>query len=232
MERLWSDSVGTGKTFACRYRLRRADGVFRWVDGRGEALRDDEGRVLQWYCVTVDVDDATRTEDALRSTLDRLARASQAASLAEMSASIAHEVNQPLAAVVTNSSACRQWLSAEPPNLQRALVVIDRVVRDATSAAQVVNRTRALFKRGGLIKVRLNLTEVISEVLRLVNDEATARAVSFQTDLQNNLPLIVADRTQMQQVLVNLLRNGIDAMEPGSGPAKHILIRSRLDETP
>jgi PAS domain S-box-containing protein len=229
LERHWSHSVTTGKSFTFRHRLRRADGLFRWVDGRGEPLRDDDGRIVQWYCVNVDIDDETRMQEALRSTLDRLARASQAASLAEMSASIAHEVNQPLAAVVTNSHACQQWLSADPPNLQRARVVVERVIRDANSAAKVVSRTRALFKRTDSIKTPLDLTEVIFEVLRLMRDEATTKAVRFETDLDINLPPIVADRIQMQQVFVNLLRNGIDAMESRNEPPRPILIRSRLD---
>ncbi|WP_213736200.1 PAS domain-containing sensor histidine kinase [Bradyrhizobium sp. dw_411] len=229
MARIWSSAVVTGEAFTCRYRLRRADGVFRWVDGRGEALRDEKGGILQWYCVTVDIDDATRIQDTLRSTLDRLARASQAASLAEMSASIAHEVSQPLAAVVTNSYACQQWLSAKPPNLPRALIVMERIVRDASSAAQVVNRTRALFKQDAIIKTGLNLTEVISEVLQLMHDEAIAKGVSFQTNLEDNLPRIVADRTQLQQVLVNLLRNGIDAIDTEHEATQPLLVRSRLD---
>jgi hypothetical protein len=229
LEQRWTHSVTTGKSFTLRYRLRRADGAFRWVDGRGEPLHDDHGSVVQWYCVNVDIDDATRMQDALRSTSDKLARASQAASLAEMSASIAHEVNQPLAAIVANSHACQQWLSAEPPNLQRARVTMGRVIRDAKSAADIMSRTRALFQRRALIKMPLNLNEVISEVLQVMNDEASARDISLHTDLEINLPSIAADRIQMQQVLVNLIRNGIDAMESVGVAPKSISIRSCLD---
>ena len=229
LEQRWTHSVTTGKSFALRYRLRRADGAFRWVDGRGEPLHDHHGSVVQWYCVNVDIDDATHMQDALRSTSDKLARASQAASLAEMSASIAHEVNQPLAAIVANSHACQQWLSATPPNLQRARVTVARVIRDANSAADIMSRTRALFQRGALIKMPLNLNEVISEVLQVMHDEASARAISLHADLEIALPPVPADRIQMQQVLVNLIRNGIDAMESTSEAPKSISIRSRLD---
>jgi hypothetical protein len=229
LQRRWSDSLSTGESFSFRHRLRRADGVFRWVDSRREPLRDDNGRIVQWYCINVDIDDETRMQDTLRSTLDRLARASQAASLAEMSASIAHEVNQPLAAIVANSHACRQWLSAEPPNLQRAQVTIARVIRDANSAGDIVGRTRALFQRGALVKTPLNLNEVISEVLQVMHDEATATAISLHADLAIHLPPISADRIQMQQVLVNLIRNGIDAMETTNETRKSISIRSHLD---
>jgi hypothetical protein len=229
LQHRWSDSLSTGESFSFRHRLRRADGVFRWVDSRREPLRDDNGQIVQWYCINVDIDDETRMQDTLRSTLDRLARASQAASLAEMSASIAHEVNQPLAAIVANSHACQQWLSAEPPNLQRAQVTIARVIRDAKSAGDTVGGMRALFKRGALIKIPLNLNEVISEVRQLMHDEANARAISLQADLEINLPAISADRLQMQQVLVNLIRNGIDATETTNETRKLILIRSQLD---
>jgi signal transduction histidine kinase len=146
-----------------------------------------------------------------------------------MSASIAHEVNQPLAAIVANSHACQQWLSAEPPNLQRAQVTIARVIRDAKSAGDTVGGMRALFKRGALIKIPLNLNEVISEVRQLMHDEANARAISLQADLEINLPAISADRLQMQQVLVNLIRNGIDATETTNETRKLISIRSQLD---
>jgi PAS domain S-box-containing protein len=231
LERRWTHSVATGKSFNHRYRLRRADGAFRWVDGRGEPLHDHHGSVVQWYCVNVDIDDATRMQHALRSTSDKLARASQAASLAEMSASIAHEVNQPLAAIVANSLACEQWLSAEPPNLQRARVTMGRVIRDVNAAADIISRIRALFQRRALVKAPLNLNEVVSEVLQVMNDEANARAVSLQSNLDLNLPSIAADRIQMQQVLVNLIRNGIDSMESMDAGPKSISIRSRLDES-
>jgi PAS domain S-box-containing protein len=231
LQRQWSHSITTGESFSFRHRLRRADGVFRWVDSRREPLRDEEGRIVQWYCINFDVDDATHMQDALRTTMDRLARASQAASLAEMSASIAHEVNQPLAAIVNNSHACQQWLSAEPPNLQRAQVTIGRVIRDANSAADIVSRTRALFQRRALIKLPLNLNEVISEVLQVMNDEATAKAIRLHASLELDLPSIAADRVQMQQVLINLIRNGIDAMESADVAPKSISIRSCLHGT-
>jgi PAS domain S-box-containing protein len=115
LERLWSISVQTGATLSITHRLRRLDGVYRWVDLRAEPLRNDDGDIVQWYGVCVDIEDETRMQDALRATQDKLSRASQAASLAELSASIAHEVNQPLAAVVANSHASS---AGYPPSLR------------------------------------------------------------------------------------------------------------------
>ena len=102
---------------------------------------------MQWYVVSLDIDDEMRAQEALRQASAKLAKATQAASLAELSASIAHEVNQPLAAIVANSHACQRWLSAEPPNVERAKITVERIIRDANSAADVVSRIRALFKQ-------------------------------------------------------------------------------------
>jgi PAS domain S-box-containing protein len=229
LERLWSHSVQAEATLSMRHRLRRVDGVYRWVDLRAEPLRNDDGDIVQWYGVCVDIEDETRMQEALRATQDKLSRASQAASLAELSASIAHEVNQPLAAVIANSHACQRWLSSEPPNLQRARVTVERIIRDANGAAEVVSRIRALFKQTVSTRVSVNLNEVIGEVCKLIGDDVTKKNISIETDLERNLPSTLVDRVQMQQVLVNLTRNGIDAMESSIDYPKSLLIRSRRD---
>lgn len=230
LERLWSQSVQTGAALSMRHRLRRVDGVYRWVDLRVEPLRNDDGDIAQWYGVCVDIEDETRMQDALRAAQDKLSRASQAASLAELSASIAHEVNQPLAAVIANSHACQRWLSTEPPNLPRAQVTVERIIRDANGAAAVVSRIRALFKQTASTRVSVNLNEVIAEVCKLISDDVTKKNITIETDLDGSLPSTLADRVQMQQVLVNLTRNGIDAMESSADYPKSLLIRSRRGE--
>ncbi len=222
-------SLATGESLATRYRIRRADGVYSWVDARAEPLRDDDGRIVQWYCVLVDIDDETRAQDALRAAQERLSRASQLANLAELSASIAHEVNQPLAAVITNSHACQRWLLADPPNMQRALVTSERIVRDAMAAAEVVGRIRALFTRTASTRAAIDINEVIGEVGRLMTEEIASEGVLVETDLDAALPPAPADRVQMQQVLVNLIRNGIDAMKSNGDAPKSLVIGSRRD---
>jgi C4-dicarboxylate-specific signal transduction histidine kinase len=200
-----------------RYRRRSKDGSYRWTEGRAEPLRDQEGSIVQWYAVSLDIEDETRAQEALRRASYKLAQATQAASLAELSASIAHEVNQPLAAVVFNSHACQRWLSADPPNLDRAKVTVERVIRDANAAADVVSRIRALFKQSVERREAATLSGVIAEAHNLMAEEAIRRRVRVEVDVENDLPLVVLDRVQVQQVLINLMRNGMDAMDSTAG---------------
>ena len=158
-----------------------------------------------------------RAEEALRQASDELAKATQAASLAELSASIAHEVNQPLAAIVANSHACHRWLSAEPPNLERAKITAERIIRDANSAADVVSRIRALFKQSTETGSTAALSSAIAEALELMAEEAARRRVRIDTDIEGDLPRVALDRVQVQQVLINLMRNGIEAMDVHCG---------------
>jgi hypothetical protein len=209
--------VTTGERFAMRYRARRYDGVYRWVDGRIEPMRGQDGCILQWYGLAHDIDDQVHAEEALRRASDKLARATQAASLAELSASIAHEVNQPLAAIVANSHACQRWLEGDPPNLERAQIIVNRVIRDANSAAEVVSRIRALFRQAVEPKNYTAYHTVINEARNLLAEEAARRSVRISVDIERDLPLIALDPIQIQQVLINLIRNGMDAMDSAAG---------------
>jgi PAS domain S-box-containing protein len=224
--RLWRQNIQTGHSHQVTYRLRRADGTYRWFDVRGEPLRDIEGRVVQWYGICIDVEDRKRTEEALRNTQERLSIASQIATVGELSASIAHEVNQPLTAVVSNGNACLRWLSAQPPNLAKAVEAAERIVRDGKDAGEVVRRIRALFKRAPHEEVLLDLNEVIGEVLGLLRGETAKRRVMVETDLGQNLPPVRGDRVQLQQLILNLLLNGIEAMDPVTDHPKRLFIRS------
>jgi PAS domain S-box-containing protein len=226
--RAWSHAVATGEQHEVQYRLRRSDGAYRWFHVLGQPLRDGDGHVTRWYGLLIDIDDRKSMEEALRSTQSRLSRATQTATVGELSASIAHEINQPLAAVVTNGHACLRWLTADPPSLSKAREAAERIVRDGKEAGEVVRRIRALFKRATLEKVPLDLNEVIGEVLRLVGGEATKRRVSVETDLETALPPVVADRVQMQQLVLNLLINGLDAMDGVSDGPRKLCIRSKL----
>lgn len=213
----YAHCLSNGEPYARRHRLRRFDGEYRWVETRAAPMRDNEGAIVQWNVICLDIDGEVRMQEELRMAHERLARASQAASLAELSASIAHEVNQPLAAIVANSHACYRWLSAEPVNVERAKITIERVIRDANSAAEVVSRIRALFKQSVENRISLSLSGVIAEACNLVAGEALRRRIRIDFDMEGKLPPIAVDRIQIQQVLVNLIRNGMEAMEAVAG---------------
>jgi PAS domain S-box-containing protein len=213
VQRTLQNCFETGRATVMRFRLREKDGAYRWSECRVAPRHDQDGAIVEWYGANADIEDEVRAQEALRRASEKLARATQAASLAELSASIAHEVNQPLAAIVANSHACHRWLSAEPANLERAKLTAERIVRDANSAADVVGRIRALFKQSTEARNSATLSSVIAEARELVADDAMRRRVRIHVDVGSDIPLVAFDRVQIQQVLVNLIRNAMDAMD-------------------
>lgn len=219
-------SLATGEPYARKHRLRRFDGAYRWVETRAAAMRNAEGAIVQWNGVCFDIEDQVRAREELRLAQEKLAQASQAASLAELSASIAHEVNQPLAAIVANSHACQRWLTADPPNIERAQKTVERVIRDANAAADIVSRIRALFRHDVETKSCAALHGIVGDARDLLAEEAARRRVRILVDVEGELPPSVLDPVQVQQVLVNLMRNGMEAMESAAGE-KTLRIRLR-----
>jgi PAS domain S-box-containing protein len=226
----WHHALKTSEPWEDTYRLRRADGEYRWFSQRSAPLLDRAGRVVFWYSVGFDITDSWETEEMLRRTQRKLSAAMQVATVAELSASIAHEINQPLASVVTNAHACQTWLSHDPPNLKRAQVTLQRIIRDGHSAADVVGRIRALFKDAVPVKARLDFNRIVAEVLRVISDELRSNSILVETELQADLPMIWADRVQIQQLLINLVHNAMEAMNGLTDRAKAILISSRLQD--
>ena len=166
-----------------------------------------------------------RSEREFRDARVKLNRATRIATVAELSASIAHELNQPLAAVYANAQAARRWLSANPPNLPETTSSIDRIMRDAHAADDVVQRVRALFKRESFDKRDVNLPEMLNEAVRFVREDPKKRDVAIDWRFDENLPTVSADRTQMQQVFINLISNAIEAMEGGQ-TAPRVMVRA------
>jgi PAS domain S-box-containing protein len=223
----WSDALKTREPWEDTYRLRRADGEYRWFYERSEPLLDSEGRVVCWYTVSLDIDDSKEMEETLRSTRRKLSTAMQIATVAELSASIAHEINQPLASVVTNADAAQTWLSHDPPNLEKARATLERIIRDGHSAAEVLRRIRALFKEAAPVKAPLDINQIIAEVLGVLSEELRDNSIVVETELKADLPLIDADNVQIQQTLINLVHNAAEAMAGVTDRAKSLVLSSR-----
>jgi PAS domain S-box-containing protein len=171
-----------------------------------------EGNENEGVAYVLDLSKQKRAEEALQKAQSELAHITRVAALGELTASIAHEVNQPLAAVVNNANASLRWLSRDSPNLAEACNAIRRILRDGKRAGDVISRMRALFKKASTTKERFNINEVIEEVVILAQSELQRNRVSLQTQLASDLPLISGDRIQLQQVMFNLLMNAIEAM--------------------
>jgi len=209
-------------------RLRMPDGSVKYLHLTARGSRNAHGS-LEYIGVVQDMTERRVSEEALAGARSELARAARLATVAELSAAIAHEVNQPLGAVAANGAACHRWLSSDPPNLERAKLSAERMVRDATCACAVVNRVRALFKHSAPDSIPMNLNESIEAARQLMLDEAAGHGVSIETHLERDLPLIGGDRLQIQQVMVNLIRNGVEAMQDTAEAPKLLSIRSKRE---
>ena len=172
-----------------------------------------------------------RAEEALREAQAELAHVTRVTILGELAASIAHEINQPLAAVITNGSACLRWLAGATPNLDEAREAIARIIRDGNRASDVIGRIRALVKKSGTEQVRLDINEVIQEVVGLIQTEIPKNGAVLRMQLAADLPRVLGDRVQLQQVILNLVMNGIEAMSPVTDRPREMLIRSSEHES-
>jgi PAS domain S-box-containing protein len=214
----WRAALAAGEPVEIEARIWTAQRDYRWLLVRNVPLRDGHGGIIKWYGTGIDIEDRKRAEDALRKAQADLAHANRVTTMGELSASLAHEINQPISGAITNASTCLRRLDREQPDLEGARAATSKVIRDANRAAEIINRVRVFFRKGVVTKERLDVNEVIREMEILLHNEATQHSVSVQTKLAANLPLIVADRVQLQQVLMNLMINGIDAMKTVDGP--------------
>ncbi|HKD05767.1 MAG TPA: two-component regulator propeller domain-containing protein [Bryobacteraceae bacterium] len=222
----WWSALSSGKMNELQCRLRRHDGVFRWFQMFGQAALDGQGAVIRWYGLLLDIDDRKNMEEALRDTQTRLTKASQTATVGEFAAAIAHEINQPLAAVVANGHACLRWLAADPPGMAKANEAAQRIVRDGKEAGEVVRRIRSLFRQTQVERSPVDVNGVITDVIHLLNRETTGKGVSVETELAAGLTPVVADAVQLQQVVFNLLTNAVEAMHAVRQGSKKIFIRT------
>ena len=218
-------AISSGESYSVIHRVRRADGEYRWHHSMGEPLRDPDGKIIQWYGLAIDIDERKRAEDHLRDTRNKLSTASKIATVAELSASIAHELNQPLMALLGNAQAAKRWLAANPPDLTETNASIERILRDIRSADETMQRIRALFKSEPYEKRDEGVLDIIRESLRLVHDGLNKREIRIDWSIEGSLPPICVDRIQTQQVFINLISNAIEATAGNANTAK-ILLRA------
>jgi len=168
-------------------------------------------------------------EEARREAQAELARVSRVTTMGELTASLAHEVNQPIAAAVTNANTCLRWLAGGNPNLEEARAAAMRIAKDGTRAAEIINRIRLLFKKGTPQRELVDINEVIREMIVLLRSEAARHNILVGTELATDLPQVMGDRVQLQQVMMNLMINGIDAMKDADG-TRNLAIKSQRVE--
>ncbi len=205
------------------------DGTSRDVFGNAAPLRDREGKVRGAVGVFVDITEHKRAEQALQESQAALARVARIVAMGELTAAIAHEINQPLAALATNASASLHWLDAQPPNLDEARKAVTGAVREANRASDVIARVRTLLRKASPQMEPLDVNEVIREVLALVRSELIRGGVTARTKLAAGLPAVLGDRVQLQQVILNLIMNAIDAMIMITDRPRTLLIKSAKD---
>lgn len=212
----WTHSIQTGEPHTDVFRMRgmrREDGQYRWHQVRAEAMRDADGNIVQWYGLNIDIDEQKCTEDSLREVQTQLARATRIATVAELSASIAHELNQPLTSVIANAHACRRWLATNPPNLDEVRSSVECILRDGHAADETMQSIRTLFKRESLKKSQCSIPDMVRDAVKLLKEDPTMRDAAIMPEFPNNLPDVNVDQIQIQQVLINLLSNAIEATE-------------------
>ena len=221
------EQLGRAKSWEAR--KVRKDGMVLWVRETAKAVARVNGPILLVACE--DITEKKHAEEALQNAQVELAHITRVMTMGELTASIAHEINQPLAAVVTNANACLRWLAGPIPNLDEAREAVGRIVRDGRRASDVIGRIRALVKKGDTEKTPLDINEAIQEVVSLTHSEIQKSGVVLKMNLAGRLPRILGDRIQLQQVILNLVMNGIEAMNTVTDRPPDLLIRSCQYET-
>jgi signal transduction histidine kinase len=217
-----------GQNFSHEYRLLMPDDRVKYIQVVARAFRDELGDV-DFVGAVMDVTAIRLAERELHKTRTDLAHVTRVTSLGELTTSIAHEVNQPLGAIMFNAEASLSWLDGDPPNMNEAHAALERIVRDGTRAGEIIQRVRALAKKTDIKMAPLNLEEVLSETLTFVQHELINSGVVLRLERASALPVILADKVQLQQVILNLLINGIEAMQSIRDRPRELLIRTEQE---
>jgi PAS domain S-box-containing protein len=228
--RVWMSCVASGAPYRVEVRtLHAADHTYRWCITSAIPLLDERGRIVKWFGTIVDMHDWKQAQEELRHTQAALAHLTRVMTMGEFTASIAHEVNQPLAGIITNASACLRMLASHPPNLDGARDTAQRTIRDGNRASDIITRLRALFSKNNTVAEAMDLNDATREVVALSLSELQSHSVILTVDLASDLPQVAGDRVQLQQVILNLVRNASDAMSTVADRPRRLLIRTETE---
>jgi PAS domain S-box-containing protein len=227
------EKAGRDKTeFALDYRFVRPSGEIRDIHVVGHPVLSPSSDLVEFVGTVMDVTERKRAEqerERLRQAQADLAHVNRVATMGELTASVAHEVNQPIAAAVTNAKTCLRWLTRDQPDLEEARAAAMRIVNDGTRAAEIIRRIRLLFKKETSERELVDINEVVEEMVVLLRGEAMRYSILLKTELEGDTPRVMADRVQLQQVLMNLMLNAVDAMKDASG-TRELVIKSQHGE--
>ncbi len=225
------ESPNEGSHFDVDFRIVLPGGAIKYVRSTGHPVRNLSGDLLEYVGTSIDVTERKRADEErerLRQAQVELAHVNRVTTMGELTASLAHEVNQPIAAAVTNANTCLRWLTRDHPDLEEARAAALRIMKDGTRAAEIISRIRLLFKKGTSQREVVDVNEIIREMMVLLRGEATRHNILVGTDLAADLPQVMADRVQLQQVLMNLMINGIEAMKDADGTRELAISSQRM----
>ncbi len=228
-EKMVEQARNGSEDFEWQYRLLTPDQSIKYMHAVAQATRDPDGQ-LEYIAAVRDVTARRLADEALDRARSELAHVARVMSMGALTASIAHEVNQPLSGIITNASTCMKMLDADPPNVDGARETAKRTIRDGRRAADVITRLRALFTHKGAAVELVDLNEAASEVIALSRTELERNGVIARTEFKAELPQVTGDRVQLQQVILNLLRNGSDAMSSIDDRPRELLFRTEVEE--
>ncbi len=223
-------AIGEKSDYEVEVRIVLPGGPVKYIHIVGHPVLNASGDVVQFVGSSMDISASKRAEEALRQARADLAHVSRVTTMGELTASLTHEVNQPIAAASTNANTCLRWLAGDTPNIEEARAAAMRIVKDQTRAAEIIRRIRLLFNKGATQQELVDVNEVIREMIALLRGETTRYSISVRTELAADLPQVMGDRVQLQQVMMNLIMNSIDAMKDADG-TRELAIKSQRTES-